>query len=358
MAAHGGVIGMAPPAAHQQPPAGYPLQHSYLPQPAAPAPPRHHHHAPLHVQHPQHPGHPQGAAVPVATDAFSQPQAWSFATPHGMQLVQGGAPTTPEPTAAARVAASRRIRWETIVPAVAVLCFVAAAALFVADFDRITGKDDSATLSSGRAGETASDSAGGGGGAVEAPTAVSTEEARAVLRESGAMFRNGRFAQARVLLDPLVNGDAPSAAAVAMLERIDQAAASNRMLVRQLGRQQQRGQWQAVLGTLDQIEKLRPLGADLQSLRTKARSQLARQRAAARARASRRAEAPRTGGIPDLPTTVRPPASVPAGALPPRPDAPNTGGGGGGAGVSAQPGTTGGGGSGACHVHDGVNSCH
>ncbi len=86
----------------------------------------------------------QGPQTHVAIAHPEPPQAWAFQTPHGLQLVQPGtvaamAPTPVEGRHSHRM--RRRVRWETIVPMVAVLCLVASIGFFIHDFDRITGRD-------------------------------------------------------------------------------------------------------------------------------------------------------------------------------------------------------------------------
>jgi len=333
----------------------------------------------MHAQ--PHHGAPAMAA-PAMQDPYAQPQAWAFPTPQGMQMVQpGAAPSMVPGTLPVGVQATtvgRRVRWETIVPALAVVCLVAAIGLFMHDFDRITGRDAAAGTSSEQASDATvadADSAATGGG-----TATTPADASKVVAQATALFRQGRFDESADLLHPVLDGPSPDPAAVALHDKVDAANTREDALLARLAKERASSKWTAVVVTIGQIERLRPLDARLISLRTRARAaaKVARSKAvAARAAAARKNAGPSasgaggshaggthsppaTGARPPASTgaTPRPPASVPSGSMPPRPDAPNPSPGGG-----ANAGVTGGGAPAAgtasnCHVHEGAASCH
>lgn len=309
---------------------------------------------------------PTSAAMPAAGAPHAQVQAWAFPTPQGLQLVQPGwnEPAS-SPAGAAPQPGVRRLKWETIVPGAAVTCLIAAVALFVSDFDRITGRDSAAPITASSTKQaTASETAPVDARADEGVTA-------ATLQEATALFEAGRFDQASNMLHPLLDAETPSSEAAALHDRIEVAAQRNDALLAQLQRQRRAGKWTAVIATVGQIEALRPLSPTLVKVRQQARAAIKARAARERARAvaakrraaapSRsRAGAPPAGGRRGGATTVRPPASTPAApsSIPPRPDAPNpirnTGSGASAVGGGAAPA-----GSGQnCHSHDGVMECH
>lgn len=385
MSAHGATIGTPVPQ-----PVGIPAAHEQVPA------------APAEWQH--------GAVAAVA--AHGPPQAWAYQTPQGLQLVQPGAVAYAEqPPAAVTGAGSgsnarRRVRWETIVPAAAVTCLVAAVALFIADFDRMTGRSSDATsASAARAVEPTGD-ASTSDVAPASDAAAGDAQAAEVVAQARQLFDKGRFEDAANLLHPLLDVESPDAAAVALHDRVDAAATRNRALLGRLARERSAGRWTAVIGTIGELESLRPLSQDLTKLRAtarraarvqavvaKARSLMARRRdaealavvergleagrnpklealgeqlsarmaAPATRRPSstgdRRAPLPAGGAAarPNGGPAVRPPANVPQGAIPTRPDVPNPTGGAG----SVAPTVSGGGAGGTtCHEHDGVRECH
>lgn len=352
-------------------------------------------------------GHGDGAPAGTAWHSGSAalvpqelPQAWAYQTPHGLQLVQPGAAAyAAQPASAGE--ARRRIRWETIVPAMAVTCLIAALGVFIADFPRMTGRDQpSADAAAARTVETADD-------ASSAPMATSTADAgdtAGVVEQARGFFEQGRFDDAANLLHPLLDVESPDPAAVTLHDQVDAAAARNRALLGRLSRERSAGRWSAVVGTIGELEGLRPLSKDLVQLRgtarralrvqaivTKAKGLMARGRnaealaiverglepgrnrtleklreqlsarmAAPAARPSSmpgsRPAPPRPGGAAARPSRpAQPPANVPRGAIPARPDLPNPTGGG----SSVAPAVAAGGGGGAdCHEHDGVRECH
>lgn len=349
-----------------------------------------------------------GRAWFASTAAFphGQPQAWAFPTPHGLELVHPAASSRQHPgagpgapAAAAAVQHRRRLRWETIVPGSAVACVVAAAALFISDFDRITGQEVTAgepVASTAAVGATADAPAGG--------------DASAVVQQAAQLLEAGRFDDAANMLNPLLDQASPDESAVALNDKVHAAAKRNRALLRRLQRQRRAARWPAVITTLEQLEQLRPLAPAHLKLRRQARVAVMRRNAITRATAlmakgrdaealavieralragpnkrlealreqvsarratpsagpsgassggisgghaghARRPAAPAPGGQPSGASNVRPPASVPAGAIPQRPDVPNP--------ASAQgTGASAVGGGGGCHQHDGVVECH
>lgn len=391
----GAAGGQAPPMAAHGATIGTPLPHAAG--------------MPAHAQAP-------GAAAAwqhgsVATSAAPEAaQAWAYQTPQGLQLVQPGAaayaqqPMAAVAGAGSGPAARRRVRWETIVPGAAVACLVAAVALFVTDFDRMTGRDaGSVTTSPARAMESAGDAD------MSAPlteAAAGTGEVAAVVAQARRLFELGRFEDAANLLHPLLDVASPDAAAVTLHDRVDAAAARNRALLGRLARERSAGRWSAVVGTIGELEAVRPLSKELTKLRGTARRsarvqalvgratglmakgrdaealavverglelgpnrrlEAMRERLSARlaapatrpSPAAGRREPPPAGGAParsNAGPTVRPPANVPQGAIPARPDLPNPTGGG----ASVAPTVSGGGATGgaSCHEHDGVRECH
>ena len=312
-AAHGGVIGQsASPAAgstHMLPllDAGAQHEHGYAVNPPAPR--------------------TQQSIMmeSLGIDPSAQQQSWAFPTPYGMQLVQPGPgqmhvsahAAEPAPLhAPVHARAARRVRWETIIPAFAVVCLFAAAGLFFSDFDRMTGRSAGASSSAARAAE-------------QNPVSAVDPTAPATSQRAAAPSAAVRAAQAR---------------RAALLNRMNRARAA--------------GQWTLVIATINTLEQIRPLPRSLVQLRVRARAaynaaqsrQLARARSAARpsAQAStsgRASNAPPAagGGASSGSTSARPPASVAAGAMPPRPDLPNP---------TGSPGSVAGGGPGAMSAAD------
>lgn len=331
--------------------------------------------APQQPAHVQLPGHAQFVAQ------AQQPQAWAYPTPNGMQLVQSGPTPTlvQDPSAAIGVGTTRRrVRWETIVPIVAVTCLVAAIGVFIMDFDAITGRDVPAAAQ-----QTAVDPV------AAPPTSTDPEPTRAspaaAMKQARALVAKGRFDAAARVLTPLTTGAAPNANAVKLRSKVTAAGARNRALLSQLSTHRRAGEWQAVITTIGKLQQVRPLSRDLVRMRSNARRAMRAQ--AARRAALKRADAasassrtrgvsgpPPAGGQPPAATaasTPRPPANVPAGGIPTRPDLPNPTGGGGGA-VGGGPATskppatkpaaaaTQGNGDGGCTwmIMDGVSMCH
>jgi hypothetical protein len=306
--------------------------------------------------------------VPMAT--AQQPQEWGFPTPSGLQLVQhgataavqpyaGGAPAPQaayalqlaqapaqampqQPAAPQELVAPRmrsRLRWETIVPFVAIVCFVAAVCLFISDFDAITGHEDKASAA------TPARVSGDAGPVEQEPLPVDAAASGATPKERIAdatrLLRLGGFEEAAATLDPLLALPTPPPAALRLDARITAASARNRALLTHLTKQQSAKDWRGALVTLGQLKRLRPLSAALLADARQARAKLllAKTKAQARARAStaapsaaRTQRAPTAGG--QVATVkaqpAQPPATVPTGSMPPRPEAPNTGGAGGG----------------------------
>lgn len=333
----------------------------------------------------------------AALDPYAQQQTWAFPTPHGLQLVQHGAPGDPMHAMVAtaqRPVVRRRMKWETIIPGTAIACLVAAVALFISDFDRITGR--TTDLPSSAAARSVADT-----------KAAADDESSTVAEEATALFDAGRFDEAAALLQPLLDVDAPDAAIVALHDRITTADARNETLLMQVQRQRRAGNWAGVVATIAQLEQLRPLSPNLTELRAQARRASTMHAAVARTKAlmakgrdtealavidtalkigpsrqlrslraqivSRRAAAakrrasgsgghsghstaPPPGGRSGSGTTARPPASSPStpARIPPRPGSNpvnNT------ANNTVTP-PVGGGGGNNCHTHDGVTECH
>lgn len=314
-----------------------------------------------------------GTAQPRSLEQ-SPPQAWGFPTPHGMQLVQHGAlpvyqPMAPAPqlqqppqqhwlqpapaggsgafVSAAPQRMARRVRWETIVPAAAIMCFVAAVGLFVADFDSITGRAKPAAAARSDAPLT-----GAGAGASDlttsknlvldgtAPTgsAAATTAAKQLLAESRAYLAKGSFEAAATTLDPLLAADAPLPAVTRLSTQIAAAARGNTALLKQLTHQQAARNWAGAIATIGQLKALRPLSPQLAADLRQARAKLLLTATGTTAPTA----SPSNAGSQMAPATpvrptgsaAKPPASVPSGNLPPRPDAPKPAGnaaGGGGA---------------------------
>jgi hypothetical protein len=315
MSAHGGTIGMAQP--HGSVPAGsMPMLNG------------------------------GGSAAAAATpDPYARPQAWAFATPQGMQLVQGGATAQPaiqyqqQYQQAMHVAgaahgaptghAKRRMRWETIIPAAAVACLVAAVALFVSDFDRITGRvGSSSNQSSTQVASTTPADATPAATTPTTPVATPATDAAAIAA-ARKLFAKGQFDEAANLVHPLVERATPNRVAVALHARIDAAGDRNTALLTRLSKLRRDKQWTGVVSTINALAALRPLSSDLVALRARARQ--------ASLQASRHVASPSTsvgsshthvaappaGGTGNSSTGARPPATVPTSSLPPRPDAPN-----------------------------------
>jgi hypothetical protein len=377
MSAHGGTIGMPmqPPAhgdtmpmlhggAQQHHHVFQPAQQAVPPQPAMAMQPG----VPMQ-QHGQHPPMHGAAAV----DFASQPQQWAYPTPDGLQLVQPGNAANGahySMSAAARRPGGRRMKWETIVPAAAVVCLIAAIGLFISDFDRITGRDastGSAAATSTKA--IARDSDAGAATDTDAGAVAATPaDVDATIDEAAKLFEQGNFEDAANLLHPMLDVASPDERVVELHDRIEAAGARNEALLARLGRQRNAGQWSAVIATIGQLEQLRPLSPSLTQLRASARKAItARRAAAAKARAKARAAAPSTsvngggshaghhapaaGGHSHANTSAVPPATAPKAPSVPEPPKqnPTTGGGGG---IGAAP--TGS----SCHTHDGVTECH
>jgi hypothetical protein len=311
MSAHGGTIGMAQP--HAAPAGSMPMLNG-------------------------------GAAAAAAQDPFAQPQAWAFPTPQGMQLVQGGpaaqhhqqyqqhqhAPTSmmAMAPAATAVRAQRRLRWETIIPAAAMACLVAAVALFISDFDQITGRESS-TPSAAQVGAKSPATIPTTPAATE-PTGSGTTDAEAIAA-ARKLFAKGQFDEAKHLVHPLVARATPNAVAVALHARIAAASARNTALLTRLSKQRREQQWSGVVSTINALAALRPLSADLTALRIRAKqaASASTHHAAAPStnvgstKRTHGATPPAAGGTGHATTGARPPASVAPSAMPPRPDAPN-----------------------------------
>lgn len=359
MSSHGGMIGVpqqASPAAHE--PAFVQDRYAYA-TPGA-------HHAAYGAPAPDPMQHPNTMTTALAAQ---QPQAWAYPTTNGLQLVQpGGAAPHPGQHApaiaiarAGRPRTRSRIRWETIVPAAAVACLVAAIGVFFHDFDRITGRDQVAAAAPAAATSTK-----------DTATAAAGDDA-ATIKQARTLMQRGRFGDASNMLAPLVDRPKPSAAAARLKRQVDQRASRNTALLRRLGKERSAKQWSKVIVTVGQLEKLRPLSVDLKRARTSARTNLKQERAAAAAKrrtaalASARPStggggAPAAGGIPRATTAPasRPPAAVPSGSIPTRPDVPNsTGGSGNVAGGGPQASSGGGTANAGCTwmVMDGVSMC-
>ena len=375
MSSHGGTIGMPQPPmaqphghaqqfAHQQQSQAHPHAAQHHAPPAAPQFAQHAmqqgmQQAPLqYAAMPSHaPQHPAGmphygaGATAPAFDPNAQPQAWAFPTPQGLQLVQpGGAPAmhaAQGAPAAARMA--RRMKWETIVPIAAVLLLVVAIGVFVYDFDRMTGRDGSAP-STETTKQVDADPAGTSEAA--APPAAETPDVQATVDQAQALFTQGKFDEAADMLHPVLDGPSPDPAAMALHDKVDSANAREDALLKRLAGERRGKRWTAVVGTIGQIEQLRPLDRQLVSLRSRARAaaKQAKAKAAAKAEAAklaaqRAAAAPSTqgggaagghtghktppvaGGNMGASTGARPPANVPKGSIPQVPNVPNPTGG-------------------------------
>lgn len=314
MSAHGGTIGVAQPQ----------VMSGGMAQPLP---------APIPMHHAPHMQAQQQLHAPMH-DAYGRPQAWAFPTPNGMQPLQPGATSMAQPQhGAIGMPTARRMRWETIVPALAVICLVAAIGLFMHDFDRITGRD----MKSSNASTTT-------------PSAEQDVEAGGTAPEA---------------VEPAPT-DAPMTTAPVTKARYDALAA-------RLAKERRAKQWPAVIRTIGQMEQVGPLNRSLVSLRTRARAAMTAARARAKADAARAAAAAKraaspSGGDASGPasppvargssgssSSVRPPADAPKGPIPTAPSVPNPTGG--------SPSVMGGGpaasGTGAnCHAHDGITSCH
>jgi hypothetical protein len=362
MSAHGGTIGVAQPqqqpgmAGHgmPMPPQAQPMHQHAAPQ----SMPMHGGAMPMPAPMPMHggamPAH--GGAAPAAMlDANGKPQAWAFPTPNGLQLVQPGASSMAHGSGAHAMAApgapmARRMRWETIVPVLAVICLIAAIGLFMHDFDRITGRDAGSTAPSAETTKQvdADDAA--------APKA-DTPDVQATIDQATALFEQGKFDESANLLHAVLEGDSPDPAAVALHEKVDAANAREDALLTRLATERRGKRWSAVVTTIGQVEQLRPLDRQLVSLRTRARAAI--KQAAARAKAKAAAERaaakqrnsgpstngggsggganhaghanpPAAGGGAGANTGARPPAEVPKGSIPSVPNVPNPSGAGGG----------------------------
>ncbi len=316
---------------------------------------------------------PTGAAAYAMHDVARQPQAWAYPTPNGIQLVQPGDATAHhvaiDPALAAGARSRRRVRWETIIPAAAVACLVVSIGIFIADFDRITGRDQAvqaaATTQAAKPEATPTNAGAGAAGGDAASTIATAKQLRAA----------GRYADAVNALRPLTTRASSNAEAAKLLQSIRTASARNAALVKRLAKEQRDGRWSKVVATLAQVERLHPLSAKQQQLR---RTALAKVRAAKAARAAKAkaregasarpagpavrgggAAPPPAGGAPapSAPPAARPPSNVSSGEIPKIPEGiPNPTGGSGGSGaaaVGAAPAAAG------CTpmVHDGVEMC-
>ncbi|MCW2927903.1 MAG: hypothetical protein JWM86_1871 [Thermoleophilia bacterium] len=244
---------------------------------------------------PQQADFQHGQAMPLVNGtaaafdpALQQAQTWAFPTPHGMQLVQQGAPAhvpmpqhvpglaghahpqqyAQQPLAVVQgaglsipPATRRRMRWETIVPAAAVACLCAAIWLFISDFDRITGRDSTGAPASQQVAGVGSDAATKDAGAGDAAE---------IVKEATALYEQGSFDDAANLLHPILDGDSPDPAAVALHDKVDAANERNKALLTRLSAQRRGKQWGGVVATVGLLEQLRPLSPDLVTLRTQA----------------------------------------------------------------------------------------
>jgi hypothetical protein len=309
-------------------------------------------------------------------------QAWAYSTPSGLQLVHPGpTPVMVDPRSSATTGAGmrRRIRWETIVPMIALTCLVAAVGVLVADFDQITGRDVGAA---GPQPAAAAPAPAQADAASSKKVPAGTDTASDTISQARSLLAKGRFADARNMLRPLVAMTPPNAQAVKLSASATAAGARNQALLRKLATQRRSSDWSGVIATIGALEQVRPLSIDLKKLRGNAirarRAQAVRRKAAlqqrvAAAKAPTRASGPPPAGGQPRPSagSARPPANVPAGGIPARPDLPNpTGGGGGAAAVGGGPAapastpkpsasSTPAGGSGGCTwmVMDGVSMC-
>jgi len=277
---------------------------------------------------------------------------------------------------------------------VAVLCLFAAVAVFIADFDRMTGRTGGDTGSQARSAK--SEEATSVDATTETAEPTDGADAAQVVAEVSAMMDEGRYDEARVLLAPLLDIAEPDPAVVELSTQLEASAARHTALVQRIDAQKAGKRWSGVIESINQLEELHPIDAAFQQLRVTAGVERAHARATAlmklgrltaaatvvdaalkqgpspkleRLRAEIRAKysatstpatvpattmsgggahsggthptsPPTPGGRPASTTGARPPANVPAGALPPRPDAPNPGATGGGS-PTGQPATTG-----------------
>lgn len=329
-----------------------------------------------------------GLAVtdPLDLHAFSghPQQQWAFATPHGYQLVEATpapmtAPTmvattpmaahaaaapTPAPGATTPTTRRPRPRWETIVPVVAFGCFLAAVALFISDFDRITGRDASARAATEQVADGSNPGEAEGAGTAPA-TPLAQADVTAVVDRATKMLADGEFEDARRLIAPYRSVEEPEPAVTALAARIERTMATNDRLLRQLTAHRTAKRWSRVLTTIAAIARLRPLSPDLLRIRSQARAALrgpakptvptggstpsrsgggssntspgAHTHHASTPPAAGGSRPPATSGTSTTPNAT-PPANVPSGGVPPRPES-NPGGGSanGGGSVSGQP---------------------
>jgi len=294
MAAHGGYIGA--PQQYTQHPAQQPHQHLHGQSPVMggghavpmhdgatdPNAPMyahgHPHQAHGHAMHqPQlqpHQHAPQPQHYPG--DPYGAPQAWAYPTSNGMQYVaSGGAAPTPVPALQmlpgggqheAAASTRRRVRWETIVPAMAVLFLLVAVGLFVARFDRITGRD-------GGSDKAASKHVADTGTGTATPTSDATggDDVQSVLAQARDLQAKGDYTGAADLLHPILEGPNANKDAIALHEQIDADGARLDALMQALPAQRSAKNWKAIAATISQIEMLRPLTPSLVKLRTAAR---------------------------------------------------------------------------------------
>ena len=313
------------------------------------------------------------ATTPAPTFVAADGRTYAYATPQGFDLMQGalahaGVVAAASAAAAPAPSGAQRLRWETIIPAMAAVLLLCTVVLFVLKFDAITGRDQLAKSTKPAATTK-----------VPAPSA---EDQAASLEQARSLTNLGRYDEAKAMVDPLLAVKEPLDGVAALSSQIETSSARNDELLAQLGKQRQAGSWMGVVTTIGQIKALRPLTTDLVTIRNNAQARVnaaqrtkkrarvaaaarrtaaAKRRRAAKARSTQRT-APRPNTRPGATrstSAATPPARVGSGAMPPRPSVANTGAAPTGGGVTGtQPAVTGGGGGSSCHTHGGVSECH
>jgi hypothetical protein len=351
---------MQPPAPQQDPRYVQPQTLGYVDSPVMGGGPAHAYAQPMpQQQFPQAQVHPGMAQQQHAPQGYGA--QYAYPTPHGMQVVQAPA------AAMASGETKSRMRWENIVPALALVSFIVLCITLAVTWDDIQAArngEPAAKTSTERnaAPSTTSDDAAADDAAMDATKELSADEITPLLEKSEEHLAAGRFDDATAVLHPLMAQADDYPAISTLHDRIDAARTKNDELLGTLGRQMQTQKWGLALATLDQIKALRPLTPELRAMKDKARAKLAeRQRAEAAAKrpatnARPASVNPAGGGTGSggAPPTSSPPMTSP----PPRPAGANPSGGGIGA---PQPGVVAGGGgtTGAdCHTHEGVTECH
>lgn len=207
---------------------------------------------------------PQQYASTQHQPVYAQPQGHQQ---YGFPTVGGGMHALNSP-AMRIVGYRRRIRWENIVPTMAVAAFIIAGVLFSQGFDQIFQR--------GKYAPAAQVSASAAGASVKKKTpadgAMSSADIALKLDQASQLMQRGDYAAAGMILHPMMELASREPKIGTMHEELDRREALNTTLTAKLERQVASSRWPAALKTLQQIEQLMPLTPQQLELRTTAQT--------------------------------------------------------------------------------------